>query len=378
MSTANTDDLYKNGRPSKKQRIMWSVKYMLPWCVKVFFTKEVYLETLRLFRTHQFTISRFAQIVRAIAPTRRNIKHFSKQIQSIDTHASDRIYIYSYWMNSNVVHVCQMLKLQSSQVKKVVARAHGYDLYAERRTCKYIPLQENILEHIDVLSLISHDGLRYISEKFPNYEDKYKLSYLGTKDYGIGPFNGLDEFHLVTCSYVIPVKRVHRIVEVLSSITDRKIHWTHFGAGQDFELLKQLAREKLDTQKNITYELKGQILNQDLMVYYKNNSVSLFVNVSESEGLPVSVMEAISFGIPVVATDVGGTGEAIIDGKNGYLLNPDFSNVELVETIRKIICLDEKEYLAMRTAARKLWETSFSEKTNYGSFVQDNFPSEDR
>ena len=46
----------------------------------------------------------------------------------------------------------------------------------------------------------------------------------------------------------------------------------------------------------------------------------IFVNPSYSEGLPTSVMEAAAVGLPIVATDVGGTREIVDDGKNGFLV----------------------------------------------------------
>jgi len=48
--------------------------------------------------------------------------------------------------------------------------------------------------------------------------------------------------------------------------------------------------------------------HNDVLNYYASNPVDVFINTSSSEGLPVSIMEAMSFGIPVIATNVGGTG----------------------------------------------------------------------
>ncbi|NCO54621.1 MAG: glycosyltransferase, partial [Bacteroidetes bacterium] len=51
--------------------------------------------------------------------------------------------------------------------------------------------------------------------------------------------------------------------------------------------------------------------------------VDLFINVSESEGIPVSIMEALSAGIPVIATNVGGTNE-IVNNDVGFLIDKEF------------------------------------------------------
>lgn len=48
----------------------------------------------------------------------------------------------------------------------------------------------------------------------------------------------------------------------------------------------------------------------------------VFVLASSHEGLPVSVMEALSLGVPVVATAAGGVGEAVTDGVDGLLVPP--------------------------------------------------------
>ena len=61
----------------------------------------------------------------------------------------------------------------------------------------------------------------------------------------------------------------------------------------------------------------------------------IFVNPSYAEGLPTSVLEAGAMGLPVIATDVGGTGEIIDNGVNGFLIRPH----DVVELRKKIVQL---------------------------------------
>ena len=105
------------------------------------------------------------------------------------------------------------------------------------------------------------------------------------------------------------------------------------------------------------------------MEFYRTKPVDLFVNTSSLEGLPVSIMEACSFGIPVVATDVGGTKEIVRDGKNGFLLGADFKPETLANDIERICRMTGKERNAMRTASRKIWEENFNAAGNYERFA---------
>ena len=66
----------------------------------------------------------------------------------------------------------------------------------------------------------------------------------------------------------------------------------------------------------------GHAPHGDVAVYYASHAVDAFINVSASEGLPVSIMETQSFGTPVIPTSVGGTPE-LVTQQNGWLLPCD-------------------------------------------------------
>lgn len=83
----------------------------------------------------------------------------------------------------------------------------------------------------------------------------------------------------------------------------------------------------------------GRVEPQKIHKYYQ--AADIFVLPSYTEGLPVSVLEAMACGLPVVATNVGGIPEIITDGLNGFLV-PSKNEKEL---IKKLIVLINNEKL---------------------------------
>ena len=66
----------------------------------------------------------------------------------------------------------------------------------------------------------------------------------------------------------------------------------------------------------------GPISNNKVFELYRTTPIDLFINVSKSEGIPVSIMEALSVSIPVLATNCGGI-EEIVNNEVGYIISSD-------------------------------------------------------
>jgi glycosyltransferase involved in cell wall biosynthesis len=105
------------------------------------------------------------------------------------------------------------------------------------------------------------------------------------------------------------------------------------------------------------------------MRFYGENPVDLFMQMSQSEGgSPVSIQEAISCGIPVIATRVGGIPEIVSD-KNGLLLS---ENPSIQEIANAIFFLIDHPAVAFnkKSGSRQVWQDKFNSAINFPSFVE--------
>ncbi len=118
----------------------------------------------------------------------------------------------------------------------------------------------------------------------------------------------------------------------------------------------------------VSYELRGSVPNEEIQRFYYSNRVDCFITTSETEGLPVSIMEAMAYGIPIVATDVGGIRE-MIDG-NGVLLSSDPSAEETGKALIEILLADEKVKTTYSERSAQIWESRFNRKKNVGKFIE--------
>ncbi|MFQ5796119.1 MAG: glycosyltransferase family 4 protein [Candidatus Bipolaricaulia bacterium] len=121
------------------------------------------------------------------------------------------------------------------------------------------------------------------------------------------------EFKVITVGRLIRLKRVDELIEVVAEIP--KVGLVVVGDGPMQDALVRLAQD-LEISDRVLFT--GRIPQPQVTDYLQG--CDLFVLNSTHEGLPHIVLEAMSAGILVIATDVGGTGEIIRDGENGILI----------------------------------------------------------
>ena len=295
------------------------------------------------------------------------LAYFEEKCQRIYKHITEKNYIinlrnkkfvlYSYWLFTTA----RVGTLIANNLHPVYSfcRAHRYDLYEDQNVINYLPYRNFLLDKYDDIFPCSQDGANYILKK---YNKPTTTFYLGTLDNGLCPENTDSIFKIVSCSRVEQVKRVEKIVHALALLdnSNLKIEWIHIGAGSKLKKVKKCASDKLH---KIKYTFMGEMKNKDILFFYKKNKINLFINVSSSEGLPVSIMEAISFGIPVIATNVGGTSEIVLDKITGKLLSKDFTSTELAQIIENFY--SSKHTIDLKKSCRHFWKQHFDAISQY-------------
>lgn len=342
--------VHKAALPKSKHKRVWQA-FMgifkgakLSLFFKEFFSKKVYLSKTH-FKSWFFTLIDFSATIG------------SKQYNEL-RHNKNCI-LYFYW---GMGWSLALLNFKNHNNYISFIRLHGGDTYLERAN-GYIPLRHKLFQKSKYLLPISNDLSKYITKTYKIRENKIFVSRLGvvlpkinsSKYYPKNKY-----LHIVSCSNVIKLKRIDIIVNALKAFDGLEIKWTHFGDGPELYNIKRLV--KLLNFNTVQVQLMGRKTNQEVLKYYSDNDIDAFVNVSEHEGVPVSIMEAMAHRIPCIATDAGATRE-LVSNNNGILLAKHIAVDDLITSLKEV--LDKPKWNTKRDIAHSTIKHNFEANSNY-------------
>ena len=235
----------------------------------------------------------------------------------------------------------------------VLYTAHGFHFYsgAPLKNWVYYPIERFFSRYTDRLILINEEdynrakkfpvrggverimGVGMNLGKFEGYEKQsYHVAaeelYDGEIDirekYGIGK----DSIILITVGELAPDKNHMVMIEAMRELKDLDIVYIICGEGRMEQELRNKVKE-YSLEKNVIFA--GYIKE----VYKVLRQTDCFVFPSRREGMPVAVMEAMSVGLPVIASGIRGINELVDHTKGGYLVD-GFEPVDYAVKIRRI------------------------------------------
>ncbi|MFT5250664.1 MAG: colanic acid/amylovoran biosynthesis glycosyltransferase [bacterium] len=281
-----------------------------------------------------------------------------------------KLLIYSYWFRK---HSSNLLWINNCKKKlKFVTRIHGYDYRVEENVKGIFPFRRLEIKKADAVCAVSDYGKNYLITNFNCPANKIKTYRLGVHSRKEIPIKSTNEFRIVSCSYVVPRKRVNLILEALclNDLNEISIEWIHFGSGESLRELQDLAAGY--QRLNVKVNWMGSVKNDEIINYYKKNYVDLFVHASIAEGgCSVSIQEALSFGIPVIAPINTGTTEIMELGGGVGIEENNFNAKNLAVAINKYINQNDKEILNLRNKAFEIWLKYFNAEKNYTKFIDE-------
>lgn len=182
-------------------------------------------------------------------------------------------------------------------------------------------------------------------------EERMRVVWNGVPDTTQRAQPSLEPPRLVMVARFSPQKDHGLLLRSLAELKDQSWSLDLVGDGPLLPQVKALAQE-------LGLENRVRFLGRRVDVDGILAKAQVFVLTSRWEGLPLTILEAMRAGLPVVASDVGGVGEAVVDGETGFLV-PRGAESVLGERLRQLIA-DPGLRVQMGAAARKRYEAYFT------------------
>ena len=182
---------------------------------------------------------------------------------------------------------------------------------------------------------------------------KLHVVYNGVADIpaGLRADPGVNPPHILSVARFESPKDHHTLIEAMARIQDREWELHLVGEGPLEGAIRALA-----SKTGIAHRVRFHSYEREPAASFA--SAQVFVLSSRSEGFPRSILEAMRAGLPVVASNVGGVGESVTDGENGFLV--EAGDVEgLAGAIGRMIA-DGSARKRLGRAARLTYEERFA------------------
>jgi len=166
-----------------------------------------------------------------------------------------------------------------------------------------------------------------IKAEFPRYSDKVTMIANGVGDefLSLATTRSVPAkiANLLATGSLIPRKGMQQILEALSSLADKRSFQLRIAG--DGPLRKSLEKKAQDLGIDDRVEFMGAVEADRMPALLKQADV--FILASHWEGRPNAVLEAMAAGLAVIASDIEGVNELVVDGKTGLLFRDGDSNV---------------------------------------------------
>ena len=256
------------------------------------------------------------------------------------------LFILPYWLikePNSVVHIHgasfnsfyrKFIFIKVSQLfgSKVVYHIHGgqFQFFYETANRRAQNLISNAVNSVDCIICLSGNWRNFFVSNFKPKKIEVIANIIPQRN-SISRSDALNTFPL-NFVFLGDISKPKGVWWLMETCTENKLDWEGkikiklAGKGEILSLLQDI--EKNDLEKIMEYV--GWISGDEKEQMLKTSDV--FILPSYNEGLPISILEAMSYSLPVISTNVGGIPEIVEQHKNGILVEPGNSE-QLTEAI---------------------------------------------
>ena len=123
------------------------------------------------------------------------------------------------------------------------------------------------------------------------------------------------DINLLIISRLVIQKNINIVIEAMELLDNKNVKLSIIGEGGEFSTLEGVIHE-LNLQNRV--QLLGKIDNNKISQFLL--TADIFIQASDYEGLPHSVLEAINYEIPILSTEVGGCKDLLNEGERGFII----------------------------------------------------------
>lgn len=212
-------------------------------------------------------------------------------------------------------------------------------------------LEDYVLKEVDLIGFVAKNPKKNFIKLHPEVDPgKVTFVYNGLNDIEFNEDKHIHNPIEICCVGSITYRKGQDIiVDALSSLSNderSKLHITFVGDGSMREELENKAN-----QSNLPITFVGY--SKDPISYLQKSDI--FILPSRDEGFPISILEAMREGLPVISTDIAGIPEMVFNDVNGLIINP---NVDSLSKVLKNI--SEYNWSKFAENSRKLFQEKFT------------------
>lgn len=231
--------------------------------------------------------------------------------------------------------------------------------FVEKRMNK---LHQFVVENVDKVVSISNTGAINFVKEFPQIKSKVVAIVNGIEDLSeekkllireLKSKEYVYKYRLVSCGSINGRKGQWIIVHAMSKLNPeqlKNISLTLVGDGPERKELEEYVKEH-NLKENVFFT--GAVNNEKVFDYLVMSNI--YVLMSCSEGLPISIIEGLRCGLPIIATNIAGIPETVIDSKNGLLVRRDVDDLAFI-----LARIDKYNWDEFGKESRILYENKFT------------------